>query len=340
MRHKLSFLNNNFVKPEKKSAFMGVDAAIMIGSTVASAVVFATFAMSIAGILHSQYINIAFSVPKYFLEDGSPSTLLAVFTMLQEGFFEIVFMIAFAIILFFIFTDTTKLINGKAKNMTFRTIGMAVLVLFLPVMWDPVAVEIEHASLWLLNPMYSFDPEHPCIPMVSEALAPIAAENVKIVEDLEGRGLIMSDNLDDFACSTTLRVSYIFEKAVHGVSTQTPGGEEWGFQNSANNSDIIKETIMLDLFGGVTKAMMLSFLMMFTTVVMLGKNLWLMSIMALFPMLAGLAIMPYIGDFAQKLIKMIPPLLMCGIITAGIILAGSSGLQMMEEQINSGSTLY
>ncbi len=31
---------------------------------------------------------------------------------------------------------------------------------------------------------------------------------------------------------------------------------------------------------------------------------------------------------------------MCGIITAGVILAGSSGLQMMEEQINSGETLY
>ena len=370
MKHKLAFLNG-FVKPGKKSAFMGVDAVIMIGATVASAVVFSTFAMSIAGILHSQYINIAFSVPKYVLADGTPSTLLAVFIMLREGFFEIIFMISIVIILFFIFTDATKLTHGKTKNMLFRSIGMAVLVMFMPVVWDPVAVEIEHKSLWLLNPLYSFDPANPCIPGVSETLkmitaekdaardaqttwvpptgkylipdtlVPILLENEKIVEDLERGGLLAFDAREGYVCSPTLRVSYIFEKAIHGVSNQMPTDTDsnW-WENLGDAASATGETMMLGLFGGVTKAMMLAFLMMFSTVVMLGKNLWLMSIMALFPLFAGLAIMPYIGDFAKKLIKMIPPLLMCGIITAGVILAGSSGLQMMENQINEGEQLY
>jgi len=332
-------LLNGFVKPQEKSAFMGLDAIIMIGATIASAVVFATFAMSIAEILHSQYINIAFSVPKYVLIDGTPSTLLAIFIMLREGFFEIIFMLAIVIILIFIFTDTTKLTTGKTKNMLFRTIGFAALVLLLPTIWDPVATEIERTSLWLLNPMYSFDPSDPCIPEVTETMAPIAAENQKMVDDIKDANLFAGEASEGFECSPMLRVSYIFEKAIHGASYQEIEDLNW-FERDQQRTENSKETIMLDFFGGITKSMMLAFIMMFSTVVMLGKNLWLMSIMALFPMLAGLAIMPYIGDFAQKIIKMIPPLLMCGIITAGVILAGSSGLQMMENQINEGQQLY
>lgn len=333
-RHAKSLLNG-FTKPEKKSAFMGIDALIMIGATVAGAVVFATFAMSIAGILHSQYVNIAFYVPKYILANGEMSSLLAIFIMLRENFFESVFLISLVLILFLIFTDVTKLTQGKAKNMVFRTLGLAILVMAMPIMWDPLAVEVEHMSMWLLNPMYSMDPENPCIPYTDESLSAIAEENEKIVLDIEKKGLINKADMETFACSPNLRVSYIFEKAVHGVSTQTPDNPDgeggWFSMDVDDRNDILNETIMLDLFGGVTKSMMLAFLMMFSTIVMLGKNLWLMSIMALFPLLAGLAIMPYIGDFAIKLIKMVPPLLMCGVITAGIILAGSSALQMMEE---------
>lgn len=335
-----------FVKPTPKSAFVGIDAIILIGTTIAFAGVFALVSTQIAGMLLENYIDIAFVVPKFHSYDAltgaiEPTSILAVYTLIKKAIFEKAFFIFLVLIGIFAITDAVKLTQNKAKPLIFKTIFAGILVSILPGVWDPVALQIEHGAIWLLNPTYSFNPDKPCVLIDSPEIAAIAKENKKIVDDLRGVFTIGMNQtgLDQLACYPSLRINYIFEKAMHGASFQTPEDlsaieKFWSVLSS------YAESIMAGIWGGITKAMTLSFTVLFSTIVMVGKNLWLMVLMALFPLLVVFSLAPYVGEFASKLLKMIVPLLMTTILTAGIILAGSSALQLMEDNINNGRSLY
>src|SRR3989338_5553736 len=115
-----------FVKPTPKSAFVGIDAIILIGTTIAFAGVFALVSTQIAGMLLENYIDIAFVVPKFHSYDAltgaiEPTSILAVYTLIKKAIFEKAFFIFLVLIGIFAITDTVKLTQNKAKPLVFKT---------------------------------------------------------------------------------------------------------------------------------------------------------------------------------------------------------------------------
>ena len=301
------------------------------------------------------------------------------------------FIAAFVLILLLLVTDTTKLTRGKAKGMIIKVFTAAILVMILPAIWDPVALSVERGSLWLANPLYSFDPTDTCgegtpvsayvqanskrvfstqtsgtvtvggggaggggttvipsdrsvdtdtekigIETVPSALAPILIENQKIANVLVSQNTgtdRYGSTVEGLTCAPDLRMNYLFHRAVFGLSLDVINNQgDVGFLESLTNS---LQGIGFAVFGSVTRSVTISFILLSATVVMVGKNIWLMTILSLFPMLAVFSVFPHIGEFAEKLIKMIPPLLMTGVITAGLLLAGSSAVYLLESSFLS-----
>ena len=349
----------HFVKTRKNkhTAVVGIDAAILLTTAVSSIGVMALFANQIANIVQGHYLGIAFFVPKFHNADGSATSILGIYTLLQEHVFEYFFIGSFMLILILLFTDTTKLTNGKAKGMIIKVFGIAIMVMLLPTVWDIAAVQVERSALWLINPLYQFDPKNPCgneeqrdrifsyhatsesggksSEAVSKSLAPILEENVKIAREL---GNYKGTAEEFHVCSPELRLNYLFHKAVFGlaldvVTTQ----DDVDFFTWLTNSI---QGIGFAVFGSVTRSVIVSFILLSATVVMVGKNIWLMTILSLFPMIAIISVFPHIGEFADKLMKMIPPLLMTGVITAGLLLAGSSAVYSLEIAVKEDTPLY
>ena len=345
-------------KKERHSAIFGGEVIAAVIAGVASIGIFAAFANSLAIIIQKQYLGIAFFVPKFYDIEGNATSMHAIYLLLQKNVFEWFFIAAFALVLILLATDATKLTKGKAKGMIVKIFGVAILVLILPSIWDIAAVQAERGALWIVNPLYSYDQNEPCgsnavsvnaytqndqklfDETIDPSVAPILAENVKIADRLAGVfGSYKGIDKDHYACSPNLRMDYLFHRATSGLSAEIllDGPGSLGIFEYLTSS---LQGIGFAVFGSVTRTIIVAFVLLTATVVMIGKTLWVMTILSLFPMLAVMSVFPTIGEFADKLIKMLPPLLMTGVITAGLILAGSSAVFQLETAFHDKEQLF
>ena len=340
-RARLSKMIGKITGPEEPiTAFFGVDAVIMLVATATMAWVFLTFATELGNILHRQYINIAFFIPKLTI-NGEPNSSMVVYAVLREMVTLPAFLILVFVLLFAVILDISKITNGVAKKMVWKAMLMMILVIVVPLMWDYVAEGFEKSAIGILNLTYSFDPTKPCKDPMPKNLLPLYNENKKIAERIHGEYKSIKDlDIEDLACSPQLRVTYLFAKALKGA-------QDFGASNPDDLGDqfytmvgTTQKTFLFDFMGGITRATMVAFLTVFSGIVMIGKTLWIQSILTLLPALAVLSMFPVIGDFAKKMLKMIPGLLMAGIITAAVILAGSTTLSIMEEGIGNGEVIF
>jgi len=333
----ISKLKKRLLEPSA-NAFVGIDAAILLLTTFGSMALFIGLSVAIANVLQTHFLTVAISMPKLHGADGIESPVLVMYLLLRTHIFDKVILFAIFAILFLFMLEMGGMIKNMTKPYVMRIIIASLLVMSVPYFWDYMAEGVEYGALKLLNPLYSFNSANPCISYVNDPLlASLAQNNMMMIEDIRAFGI---DTLeDDYHCSPNLRVHYIFAKAFHGASYDVPDDGNF-LEGIQHQSSQLGANIINTLWGGITKATMITFTTLYAISMLVGSKVWLSSILTIFPFLVLLTFIPKVNVVPKKILEMLPGLIMIPIMVAAVIVGGSTGLHMIEQQINAGETIY
>ena len=356
-------LKKRFLKPTSNSAFfIPTDAAVLLGVTFGSMALFIGLSVAIANVLQAHFLTVAISMPRLHVDellqmnangtlescaDASTTCILTsvdgpvlvMYNLLKETVFDRVILFTIFVIIIMFMLELAGFIKNMTKPYLMKIVVASLLVLALPFFWDYMAEGIEIGALWLLNPLYSVNPEDPCIKDLSNPLlANLAIQNEGIAKRLKGIGSAANDD-PNYHCSPNLRVHYIFAKAFHGASYDAPQGADF-FEGLGQLLGQLGANAVNTLWGGITKATMITFTTMYAIAMLVGSKVWMSSIITIFPLLVLLTFVPKIGVVPKKILEMLPGLIMIPIMVSAVIVGGSTGLYMMEQKITDGDPLF
>ena len=351
-------LGRRLQRPAPNTAIFPTDAAIILGTTFGSMALFIGLSVAIANVLQTHFITVAISMPRLHVEEWvvagtlescskgitgctqilRDSPVLVMYMLLREHLFDRLLLFGVGVVLLMFMLEMGGLVKNTTKPYITRIIIAALLVMALPFFWDYLAEGVEYGALKLLNPLFTLDAADPCIKNIDNPLlASLAEQNRQMAQKVKPFGL---DTVDDqYYCSPNLRIHYIFSKAFHGASYDV--GEEKSFFEGINQLlGQLGANVVNTLWGGITKATMITFTTMYAIAMLVGSKVWLSSILTIFPLLVLLTFIPKVGAVPKKILEMLPGLIMIPIMVAAVIVGGSTGLFMIEQKIADGESLY
>jgi len=321
----------------------GADAGILIVTTIASVLAFSGVMMLLIKEIAAGFVDIVTSVPNFEFQvvngvDSGNFTFLmfSIFRDISFYFFIFVFFL-FGILLAL---KQAQLVTSETlKNMIKSAFVGIIIIMIFPYIWDPISDVSEMSSVWMLNPLYSFDKDNPCI--VSSD--PRVAELVKyqtLMKERSSVGGIVPD--DSSICDPALRSNYLFAKAIFGASVnidfKSEGGQWWNVFDQINAyATTVAQGIFGVMFEGITKTAMLFFLATMSALVGSMRYLLTDVIVISLPILLALRSIPVLGidKLAGVLLGVFVPLLFVPFFTALIITAGSTSLLEQEVDVTT-----
>ena len=275
--------------------------------------------------------NFEFAVNEDGQETGNFSFVL--YSLLREAalyFFIFVFMI-FGILL--MLKQAELVTTETLKNMLKTSLFGIIIIMIFPYIWDPISDISESSAVWILNPLYTGDPDNPCI---TESDSYIVAELYSHHRNMSKFASVGGIYADDEPCNPDLRINYLFAKAVFGAAEDIKVESEWwNFIDTINAwFQSGTETIFSAIFLSVTKVSILFFLTTFAALLGSVRQLLTDVIAISLPLLLVFRSLPFWGidKMANTLLTIFVPLIFVPFFTALIITAGSTSL--MTQEIN------
>ena len=320
----------------------GGDAGLLILTTIGSILAYTGTMMLLIKEIASGFVGIITDVPNFEfaivdgVESGNFSFLM--FSILRDAsfyFFVLVFLI-FGLLL--ILKQAQLVTSETLKNMVKSACVGIIIVMVFPYLWDPISDMSEMSAIMVLNPLYSFDDENPCITS-DDPRAALLADYQKIMKEKSSVGGMVLES--DSICSPELRPDYLFSKAIFGASLnlefQSENNGEWW--NVLDHINAYVTTISQGIFGimfeGITKTTILFFLASMTALVGSMRHLLTDVIAIGLPILLVLRCIPFWGidKLSDTLTSVFVPLLFIPFLTALIISAGSASLLTQEMDV-------
>lgn len=336
-----SKLYNTLNKP-LPAIIPGGDAGLLILTTIGSILAYTGAMMILIKQIAAGFVGIITDNPNFDfqivngVESGNFSFLM--FSILRDVsfyFFSLVFVI-FGILL--LLKQAELVTSDTLKNMLKSAFIGIVIIMIFPYMWDPISDVSTMSAVWVLNPLYSFDDEEPCVGTSDPRTAQLADYQREMKEKSSVGGIVGES---DSICSPDLRPDYLFSKAIFGASfdlefESESKGEWW---NVLDNINAYITTISQGIFGimfeGITKTTILFFLASMAALVGSMRHLMVDVISIGLPIFLVLRCLPFWGidKMANMLLSVFVPLLFVPFFTALIISAGSASLLTQEMDV-------
>ena len=219
--------------------------------------------------------------------------------------------------------EGTGMISGGASNTIIsRCIIFIILFMVFPLLWDGAVTVVEGASLWVLNPTYTFNPEMPCPAEWSD-------ENIiqKYNESPYSRGDVeqMSDAV--IFCEPQFKIRYVFDQMMGYTELQDTKNAYLTPDDpfSALTMDIqnFSESVLVNTFLGLTKALVTINILLMAFVIGILADLLVGMIIAAFPLILMLTLIPKIDTVANRFVDALPILFLLPLLSAVVISVGA-----------------
>jgi hypothetical protein len=285
------------------------------------------------------YMDLTFSIPKFdyiFTSDGETGN--EIFRVYQQIRLIAGVVLAFTALIGILGIimenreiDTIK--QGTSKKLLAKVVMFGILFMVFPPIWDGMATLVEDASLWILNPIYTFDADNPC--PASWSHDKIRKEYNESEFKKDGDIILYSDiKKAEIVCKPEFKVHYLIKQ--FGTNTEFDAD----FVN--NPIDLFRTIydmlvnfvtgIFINMFIALGK-IILTFNVFFISLI-IGVILDMLTalVIAGLPLFVILSMIPRFKKISDKFLEMIPALILIPIVSALIVVTGSGFVSSIPEQ--------
>ena len=333
-----------FLNRDLTAIVPGLDAVIMIGTTIATTVGYIIAMSFLIKFMSSEFTYLITRVPNFDFqiingeEMGNPSFL--VFSILRDVAFQLFIFVFFLFGMLLILKQAQLASNEVMKKMLQSAVIGVLILLIFPYIWDPISDTAEKSALSLMNPLYTFDEDNPCPDNMS-------GRDLLFYEHMEHVGrrsvaLNMTMSPDDI-CRPDLLPKYLFAKAYAGADqavdflAEDEDEYEWWEIGDRIQAQlfVLADSVFQIIFVGLSKISMLFFLTTMAVFIADMRYLLVDVIAMSLPLLLVLKCIPFLGidKLSDTLTAVFVPLLFVPIMAALILLAGATDLVVQEERI-------
>lgn len=219
---------------------------------------------------------------------------------------------------------TGRLLNQGSKQDRFtdmlkQAAFAIIIILIFPAAWDMMAGLMHDGSAWVLNPLYSFDPENPC---------PAGWSDEQIIEHYNDSGFNRNEQAWWFdtqraqdACRPEFRMSYLIDQMALGQNYEIPDQDpfEWIFHQMS----LFATGTVTHVFFGMIKSIVTIQVVFIATMTAILADMLTAMIIAGLPILLVIRMFPMCKGIVDKLFTSLPALYLIPLMSAIIILVGS-----------------
>ena len=207
--------------------------------------------------------------------------------------------------------------SGRAASaMAARPLAVLVLLAAFPAAWDAASDMSEYASLWILNPSYTFESDAPC--------PPEWYRTGSVLEEYDSSPYATGSHAGDAeiagdVCRPGLRVDYLVSQAV--VHTEYAPGDALDLAAGVASG---AEGLAADALFLMARAVAASVLVLGTMTALVITDVFAGVAIASLPLFAALSMVPRFSAVSGRFLESLPAILLLPVVTSGVIVAGSS----------------
>ena len=226
----------------------------------------------------------------------------------------------------------SDIVSSRTVSTTVTKPLMLIILFFaFPIMWDIGSDITEDVGLWILNPLYSFDPDRPCPDEWYEDTQIIIDAHNESKYTRGGDAALYDVERAESVCRPELRSNYLIRQAV-----QTTEYEEYKPPDPLTSMFRMVTTFTI---GGITnmfflfmKAIVATNLVISTMLALILTDVITGVAIAALPLFASLSMIPKYSKLSEQFISVVPAILLLPILTAIMLVVGSSFVASANEQ--------
>lgn len=310
----------------KRSRHPALASVLIIGGLVVFMLAIIGLAINLTGFLDAIYMDLALTLPRfdYAMDENGESG-----NTTFDAFVQMRYIAGGVMGLALLWAGLARALEGAgiisggtSSHVISRSLIFIVLFVVFPPMWDGAVIAVENVSLWVLNPVYTFDQNNPCPPEWS---------NDDILERYNkspynrGDAKQVSDAI--ILCEPQFKVRYVFDQMMGYTELEDTKSAYLTPDDpfSALTLDIqnFTETVLVNTFLGLTKALVTISVLIMAFVIGVMADLLVGMVMAAFPLLLMLTLIPRVNSIANRFLDALPALFLLPLLSAVVISVGA-----------------
>ena len=339
-------------RPGKPGAIIMVSALIVFVTAIIG------FTINATGFLDAVYMDLTLTLPKfgYEIRDGQETgneTFKAFQQMRMIGAGILGGALVYAGIVRVLENESIGIVQrGISNQIISNSLIFIVFLLAFPPLWDLGSEVMEDLATWILNPVYSFDPERPCPDEWYEEDGRIIEEynksdykttgNITSLDEIPysgqqfpgmntehtvEQGQIVSA---EFVCKPGFKVRYVFNQMM-GATELDNINETYGTGGFDTNQllydlQTFASGQFVNIFLGLTKALVTINILISAFVIGIMADVLIGMIIAAMPVFLFLTLIPKAKKIADQFIEALPALFLLPVLSATVIVVGAGFL--------------
>ena len=332
----------------------------MIGALIIFITAIIGFTINATGFLDAVYMDLTLTLPKFnYAIVGGQETGNETFDAFKQMRFIGAGIFGGALV----YAGVVRVLENESIGIVQRGISnqiisnsliFIVFLLAFPPMWDLGAEVMEDLATWILNPLYTFDPDRPCPDAWYEEDGRIVEEynksdyrttgELRSLSDLPDRGRQFPGmaagttpasvtQAAEFVCKPGFKVRYVFNQMMGTTEldhiNQTYGNAGAGGLNGGqllHDLQNFASDQFINIFLGLTKALVTINILISAFVIGIMADVLIGMIIAAMPVFLFLTLIPKAKKIADQFIEALPALFLLPVLSATVIVVGAGFL--------------
>ena len=307
---------------------------VMIGGLLVFVTALIGVAINMAGFLDTVYMDLTLTLPKfdYGIVDGREvgnETFGAFVQMRYVGGGVLGAALLYAGVIRVMEDDSIGIVQrGVSNRIIAHSLTFVVLFMAFPILWDAGAEIMEDLATWVLNPLYSFDPDAPCP-------AGWYGDASTILEEYNGSEYRTGGATSDVAtaeavCQPGFKVRYVFEQMMGHTEIEHIRDEFGGDGLELGDLTVAIESfaseLFVNVFLGLTKGLVTINVLISAFVIGIMADVLIGMLIAALPLFLFLTLIPRAKGVADRFVDALPALFLLPVLSATVIVVGAGFL--------------
>lgn len=219
--------------------------------------------------------------------------------------------------------------NSYFGRIVVKPVVLLIVLTAFPFLWDMSTEFTENVALWILNPDYSFDPDHPCPADWTDAETRQKYNDSKYIKGFPAEWV--SHDQQQIVCRPDLKTNYLITQVVSNTELKDEVPEDILGMILDTLTGVLT-TVYSTIMFAVPKALIAMQIGMMGVIVGVALDVFIAVTIAALPMFAILSMIPLTRGIANKFLMVLPAVLILPIISAVMLVVGAGFVASIPDQ--------